>query len=289
MKTITKGFIAGLRPKKKRYDLYDDCLHTWVTPTGRVGFAFQTHRGGQGVRVPIATFPNNKLDDHQRGDVQRKYQELYISMEVGSNSTDTVGDLFQAYLTEHCPTLRSGKAYQGVLNNTFKEIHGVRLRDLKKRHLLDMHKSLSDRQGLQTSAMRVLRGVLNWGVQHEWLDASPWQDMPKYKSRKRQRVLKDSEIEALWPHLNPILRFILLSGQRIGEVIAMRWVDLEIGAVPVREHNEPTRYPEIKWVQPDNKTGVAHALPLPPLVVSQLPHGFDGIDPVFGGKGVVFK
>jgi len=113
--------------------------------------------------------------------------------------------------------------------------------------------------------------------------------MPVTRSKKRTRVLKAGEIKTLWPNLNPMLRFILLSGQRVSEVIDMEWKDLEIGDIPEQEYNAPTRYPAVRWTQPDNKTGVPHVLPLPPLAVAQLPHYLDNGTPVFGGQGAVFK
>ena len=61
----------------------------------------------------------------------------------------------------------------------------------------------------------------------------------------------------------------------------MRWKDLEIGAEPEQEPNEPERYPSVRWTQPENKTDVPHVLPLPQLAVIQLPFP--------PGTGHVFK
>ncbi len=303
MKTITKGFIAGLKPKKKRYDQYEDCLHTWVTPTGRVGFAFLTHRDGKRIRYPIATFPDNKLDEYQREEVQRRYADLYVQHTNSvpteviekrqlANTNKLVKNLFDAYIEEHLPTLRKATREQHtrVLNNTLKDMHSIRLADLSKRHLLDARRALNGKPGMQRGAMDVLRGCLNWGEKHEWIAESPWRNMPATKSNKRTRVLKPDEIKAVWDYLNPMLRFILLTAQRSDEVMDLEWADLEIGAMPVQEHNEPMRYPTVRWTQPDNKTGVPHVLSLPPLVVAQLPHWIDAQgNPVIGGNGAVFK
>jgi integrase len=123
---------------------------------------------------------------------------------------------------------------------------------------------------MQKAVMSVLRSCLNWGVQHEYLEESPYKNMPRATTSKRDRVLTPSEITKLWSHLKPILKFTLLTGQRVGEVVAMKWQDLEVGEEPEQEHNEPQRFPSVRWTQPDNKTGVPHVLGLPQLAVAQL-------------------
>lgn len=295
MKTLTKGYIASLKPKTKRYDLYDDCLHTWVTPKGRVGFAFATKVNGERVRYPIATFPDNRLDDFQRDEVQRRYADLYIEHTNSipteviqhrqlANSNKLVINLFTAFLEEHSPTLRqsSQDRYRRILMNTFREMHSIRVSELNKSHLLDARKRLLDTPGMMVSSMSVLRSVLNWAERNEWITETPWQNMPVSKKPKRNRVLSAEEIGIVWEHMNPILRFILLTGQRVGEVVGMEWKDLEIDDCP-------SGYPPVRWKQPDNKTGVPHVLPLPPFTVEQLPHYMDGDRAVLGGNGIVFK
>jgi len=295
LKTITKGYIAGLKAKKSRYDLYDDCLHTWVTPKGRIGFAFATTVNGERVRYPIATFPDNRLDDFQREEVQRRYADLYIEHTNSipteviqhrqlQHSNKLVGNLFESFIQHHVSTLNAStrKVYIQRLRSTLKDMHSIRLSDLGKRHLLDAHNGLSDTPGQQSTAMAVLRNCLNWAEQNDWIAETPWRNMPTAKKGKRNRVLKQDEILEVWECLNPMLRFILLTGQRVGEVVALQWEDLEIGT--------GKGYPPVRWTQPDNKTGVPHVLPLPAFAVEQLPHWIDGGGtPVVGGNGAVFK
>ena len=75
------------------------------------------------------------------------------------------------------------------------------------------------------------------------------------KEESRERVLNDDEIKALWKHLDTraeptasIYRLVLLTGQRPGEVKAMRWRDVDtenIWTIPAtetknkREHKVP--------------------------------------------------
>jgi integrase len=74
--------------------------------------------------------------------------------------------------------------------------------------------------------------------------------------KPRERVLTDAEIRAVWyadgPH-TPLLRFLLLTGQRIGETQLATWD--EVGDV----WNIPAEH---------TKNGRAHWVPLPPTVLA---------------------
>ena len=71
------------------------------------------------------------------------------------------------------------------------------------------------------------------------------------KEESRERVLNDDEIKALWKHLDTraeptasIYRLVLLTGQRPGEVKAMRWSDIDgdnIWTIPRNRNQKQAR------------------------------------------------
>lgn len=94
-----------------------------------------------------------------------------------------------------------------------------------------------------------------------WMDNChplQWIDKPGGTERSRKRVLTDEEIKTIWPHLdklrpNPrnILKLILLTAQRPGEIMSMRWEDIDLD--------------EATWTQQTNKTDIVHVFfPLSP-------------------------
>ena len=189
---------------------------------------------GERVRYPIGTFPDNRMDEYQGGEVQRRYADLYIEHTNSipteviqqrqlQHSNKLVINMFEAFIEEHCPTLRHSSAdrYARTLRNAFKEMHSIRLSELSKRDLLEARKRMLDRPGMLVSSMSILRSVLNWAERHEWIAETPWQNMPTSKKPKRDRVLTSEEVLAVWEHMNPILRFLMLTGQRVGEVVAL--------------------------------------------------------------------
>jgi integrase len=85
--------------------------------------------------------------------------------------------------------------------------------------------------------LALVRGVFQYAVDREELDANPALRIPRrflYAEKPRERVLAEEEARALWPlfdRLQPAVaaawRLILLTAQRPGEVLSMRWRDLE--------------------------------------------------------------
>jgi integrase len=105
---------------------------------------------------------------------------------------------------------------------------------LVRRHLLPRWGALKassiSRSDVRTAMLRIeapivanqvlaaASAVFSWAVKQEILPTA-----------SRERVLSDAEIALLWPKLDPALKLILLTGQRPGEVVAMRREDIADG------------------------------------------------------------
>jgi integrase len=119
--------------------------------------------------------------------------------------------------------------------------------------------------------------VFSWAVKKRILPANPCRGVERNKTKSRERVLSDSEVPRFWAAfddaglvISPALKMILLTGQRPGEVAAMR-----------REHivdnwwelpGEPV--PALGW--PGTKNGASHRIWLPAPVQALLAELDDG-------------
>lgn len=119
--------------------------------------------------------------------------------------------------------------------------------------------------GYRVMANRVLasmRKLLGWSVEHGLLDRSPCDGLRALgKVRSRDRVLTDPELRAVWNtcgQLNEpwpgLLRLLIASGRRRGEVAGMKWEHLDIDKV------WSTIPPELA------RNGRPHNLPVAPLM-----------------------
>lgn len=95
-------------------------------------------------------------------------------------------------------------------------------------------------RGAEVTANRTLsylKILFNWAREREIITSNPALDLRKPGlERVRERVLSREELRVIWqgtanPDLlfNPIVRLLLLTGQRLNEVAQMRWAEIDEG------------------------------------------------------------
>lgn len=82
-----------------------------------------------------------------------------------------------------------------------------------------------------------LSRLFNWAIEQEIVDVNPCQGIRKNRERARDRVLTEAELRTLWQALDAspgvsdgvraALKLILLTAQRPGEVVGIRWSEIE--------------------------------------------------------------
>jgi integrase len=110
----------------------------------------------------------------------------------------------------------------------------------------------------------VISRLFTVALDRSLVDAHPAARMIKrFKERPSDRVLTDDELRTLWLALDAhpgapadTIRLRLLLGQRGGEVIGMRWAEIDLKAAV--------------WHRPGTRTknGRPHSVPLPPSALS---------------------
>jgi integrase len=71
--------------------------------------------------------------------------------------------------------------------------------------------------------------IFSWAVNQEIVPFNPCRGIESNPTASRARILSDGELATLWPRFDASLKLILLTGQRPGEVAAMRRVDIVDG------------------------------------------------------------
>jgi integrase len=201
--------------------------------------------------------------------------------------TDTVAALVKEYVAKHVRVKQRGwKEEERVLNVEVLPSWKARsVKELTRRDVRALVAPIVDRGSpiMANRVLAVVRRMLNYGIRNDWLDANPASLIDKPgREVSRERVLTDDEIRRLWrllcrqpttaeraapgrkrskgtpddpicpvaPALADAIKMRLLTAQRGGEVIKMRWqdVDLETGW----------------WTIPGEvaKNGRAHRVPL---------------------------
>jgi len=112
--------------------------------------------------------------------------------------------------------------------------------------------------GAAVHALAAVRRLFSWTVERGLLEHSPVEGLrPPVRIKARDRVLSDAQLLAVWNATSAlgypfgtIIELLIRTGQRRGEVTAMRWDDLDLKAR--------------RWSLPAeaNKSGRPHEVPL---------------------------
>ena len=146
----------------------------------------------------------------------------------------------EEYLERHAkPNKRSWKDDRRMLGSeVLPSWQHVPVGELRRRDVRELVEAIAER-GAPILANRVLalvRKMLNFAVEREWLDANPASGVRRpAPERRRDRVLTNEEIRSLWtqldnevPAMAAAFRLRLITGQRSGELRSMRWGDLDL-------------------------------------------------------------
>ena len=182
---------------------------------------------------------------------------------------ETVEDLVEQFMEEHAiPTKKTARIDRSIFDRDVLPVIGnLKIVDVKRADIKALLKRIVGR-GSPHAANRTLMLVhklFNFAIQEELTESNPAHLIPKpARPRARDRHLSDDEIRAVWNALDEvvvadvaaIIRLLLLTGQRQGEVYRMRWEDLDLEG-------------ERMWVIPDEftKNGKTHRVPLSPPAV----------------------
>jgi len=135
-----------------------------------------------------------------------------------------------------------------------------KLDSLRTKHIAAMRDAIeSDSE--QRKAIALIRALLSQAMSDGLIESNPALGIKSTPSAARTRVLTDAEIRALWnvqkvdgvrPPMIAAIKVQLLTAQRAGEVLAMRWADVDQNA--------------LTWTIPKEvaKNGRQHVVPLVP-------------------------
>lgn len=273
---LTDRFVAGAKPlagaRVEYFDVGCKGLSLRVGGSGHKSWTFHFRTPGEGkrARVQLGTYPALSLAGARtRAFEARGYVEdgtdPRIALAARKSVQPTVAELVESYLAKHVRLhLRTApRVERRFVTDVLPAIGTVKVVELHRR---DINRVLDPilARGSAIKASRVfedLRATFRWAVARGDLDHSPMDGMRNPGvSRPRERILNDNEIRQLWIGLpkalarsttcQRIIRLLLLTGQRVGEVAGMRCDELNLATAT--------------WTIPGARTknGRTHVVPL---------------------------
>lgn len=246
---LTARTVESLKlpPPKQQIDYWDDSLP---------GFGVRVSYSGTKTWIVMYRY-NSRLRRHSFAkvaevdlvDARRIARKKLAAVDDGHDPAadkqadrraKTFAELAAEYLERHAkPLKKSWRQDERVIN---KELlprwKHVKPADISRGDVRALIESIVDR-GASIQANRVLalvRKVFNFALGREWVDQNPCSQVkPMGKEVRRDRVLSPDEVRRVWaaldneePPIRAAFRLRLMTAQRGGEVLQMRWADLEL-------------------------------------------------------------
>ena len=249
--TLSDRFVKTLKATGCRTDYYDATapgLVLRVAESGRKSWCVVYRVSRRKRRMTLGTYPAVTL-----AAARKKAREARALVQLDTTDPaaerkdlrqgETVADICAEYLERHAKRhKRSWKEDERIINAEVLPRWRHRLiKQLTRSDVRDAVEEIAERAPIMANrALALVRKMLNFAVEREWLDANPATLLKKPGVEKsRDRVLTEDEIRATWgaldeelaPTMAAAFKVRLLTGQRGGEVLGMQWthVDFEAG------------------------------------------------------------
>jgi integrase len=149
--------------------------------------------------------------------------------------------------------------------DAFAEFTPQQIKPSHVARFLDDHRKTPSMANLLHSFMRnVFKRAVRWGV----IDADPSRDIEKFKTESRDRLISDDEWRLIKANASPVLSCLMdiayITGQRIGDVMAIRHADISDEGLYVKQKKTSAR--RLLVMTPDLRAALDDANALNPTV-----------------------
>jgi integrase len=249
---LTDRSCAAAKAEGDAQTDYFDALTTGlalrVAPSGRKvwTFLYTSPRDGKRSRLTLGTYPAVSLAAARGEAIVARHR---VEQGDDPRTTDkgageiTVAELVKLYLADPDKAqLRSaGEIKRRLEKDALPKIGAVKLAKLTRRDVRNVTEPIMKR-GARVQAWHThkdLHAILRWAVRNEYLEHNPIEGMEKPGGfEPGERVLSDDEIRTIWNGLpqslakskacQRIVKLILVTGQRSGEVCGMAQSELDL-------------------------------------------------------------
>jgi integrase len=295
---LTDALLRKLEPTKTRYDLWDEgSPGLGVRVSSVVSWCYMYRHGGKVRRLTLGQFPAMSCRE-ARASYAKAVKAVQdgqdpaaakVALHIVEREALTVAALCTVYIERYAkPRKRSWREDERQLLRDVVPVLGKKLaKSVQRREVVALiDKKVDAGSGVAaTRLLAVVRKMFAWAVERGELDESPVTGIGRqHRERSRERVLSFEEVQTLyaaltatdWIKVTPPVRkslgVMLLTGQRKGEVLRMRWQDIS---------KEIDGY---WWTIPAtvSKNGRPHRVPLDSLVLDLIGKPTEGqTGPVF--------
>lgn len=246
---LTKTVVEGLAPGETDYIVWDADLPGFgvrIKPSGVRSYVVQyrnrktgaSRRKTVGQHGPLLTFHKARerarivLADALNGNDP-------VAHDRAARAAPTVSDLATDYLERHAMPMKRPRS---IVNDrsmidrfVAPRLGSKRVADIGPREIQAIHVSMKASPYQANRVMALLSKMFALAVKWGWRADSPVKGIERYQERRRERWLSDDELgrllHTLSAHPNQraanAVRFQLLTGARLGEVLSAEWLEID--------------------------------------------------------------
>ncbi len=239
---LTDTKVAAIKPPASGRKEYPDAKVTGLrlrVGTGGKTWIVRRRAGDKIINRKIGTYPAMGLAS------ARDAALAIIGALERDGSTAAVdrtfGEAAEAWLAKKRADSRGNRSVElqakRLENHVLKHWRDRKLVAIKRADVRDLVGAI-DGDVLPNRVLTVIRTVFRFALSRDWIEASPAEGIEKPKAEaERDRWLAMTELAPVWRAaglagypFGPLVKLLLLTGQRRSEVAAMRWEQLDLDA-----------------------------------------------------------
>lgn len=247
MPNLNDKFIKSLPLPKGKHKIYWDDrligLGIRITDNNAKSFVLRYVINGRERKYTLGGYPAlsysaaRDMAIQVKGEITKGHDPLDERQAI--HSTPTVKQLAEDFLKAKEKVLRprTMKDYREFFfkKHIVPKFGNLKIDSIGKKEIENFHRSFSETPRMGNRILEIMRVMFNTAVSWEILEKNPTQGIKKFPEHKRERYLSEDEISRLTNVLDAepnqmsanIIRLILLTGSRKGEVLSARWQDFE--------------------------------------------------------------
>lgn len=249
---LTDRQVKNLKPQSNRYEVWEGKgFGIRIFPSGKKSWIYMYRFRGKARRLTLGHYPNMSVAAAHTA-YGKALESLEMGIDPGVNKIQakladkqafTVNDLINEYLEKWAkPRKRSWEEDERLLKKDVATSWGAyKAKDIKRRDVVLLVDKIAKRAPIAANrTLAVVRRMFNLAVERDILETSPGVAVKApSKENRRERILSEDEIKIFWHTLDDTdvhlstalaLKMQLVTAQRKGEVVNMRWDELDLKA-----------------------------------------------------------
>jgi integrase len=240
MPRLSVKSVEAWKPKAIRQEVPDGYvkgLYLIVQPTGSKSWGVRYRHGGKTRKHTVGGYPVFSLKDARDAAV-KVLRAVSEGHDPAQRRPGSVEGGVEQFLQERCKRYRPQwrrETERLFRVNVLPKWHDRKIAEITRADVKTLLGDLTETPVIANRVHSILHTFFNWAIENDLITSSPVAGIKRpNKETPRDRVLTDAELRAVWlasekegfPY-GDIIKLLILTGQRRGEVSGMAWKEID--------------------------------------------------------------